>query len=516
MADSHSLTHPRKFQTRTLPIKSVEDKDQKSSHRVDNKVLQAQGELVKDTLAGSVSLGKFCDSVRDLEELSSLHARLRADGLSKTETSQIDQKFKAAGQDKPDKIDPELRALYNQLKGGAIEAKEATEELNWRSQKAYGAVAVERKGKIYSEERGKIRAHLHLPRPDERAPEDVPYVHPELSELVNKAIDLFPKLDLDGDGIVNRLEARSLLTDHQALNLSPAEAATLYSRQKQMAAAVDPETSGEELKMEDLQALLLENHPETLPEKFADNVSQISKRYRHQLKVETPEPTPFTLGENFQPNNVIQGKEGSCWFLCNLPALKNEQLSSVIRPEGDAYRVTLADGRTTLVEELNEAERRVYSHGDGAWSGLLEKGLSQILAETKEDLNAGYPRVGRKMLTGKTSKYYPISSPSGKYDFRDRDKLFQTMSSALEKGSAIFAGATKDDFEKEISEISAANHAYTVLAVDTENDTVVVRNPWGRSERADLDGKNDGVFELNRDQFFTNYSHLYMDQEAVG
>ena len=55
-----------------------------------------------------------------------------------------------------------------------------------------------------------------------------------------------------------------------------------------------------------------------------------------------------------------------------------------------------------------------------------------------------------------------------------------------------------------------------MLAVDSENDTVVVRNPWGRGERADLDGKNDGVFELSRDQFFANYSHLYMDQEAVG
>ena len=516
MADSLSLTHPRKFQTRTLLVKSLEDKDQKSSHRIDNRVLQAQGELVKDTLAGSVSLGQFCDSVEDLERVSALHAQLRAEGLSKAEISRLDRDLKQIGSDKPAKINPELRALYNQLKAGAFEAQEGTEELNWRSQKAYGAEAVRREGKIFSEERVKIRAHLHLPRPDERTPEDKPYVHPGLSDLVGKAIALFPKLDIDGDGIVNRLEARKILTDYQSLDLTPGEAATLYSRQKQMAAAVDPKTSGEELKMEDLQALLLENHPQSLSEDFEENVSLISKRFRHQQKIETPEPTPFTLGETFQPNNVTQGKEGSCWFLCNLPALTNDQLSSVIKPEGDRYRVTLADGRTTLVEELNEAERRVYSHGDGSWSGLLEKGVSQILAESNEDLNAGYPRVGRKMLTGKTSKYYPISSAGGKHDFRDRNELFQTMSSALEKGAAIFAGATKDDFEKEISEISAANHAYTVLAVDAENDTVIVRNPWGRSERADLDGTNDGVFELSRDQFFANYSHLYMDEEAVG
>ena len=72
------LSHPRKFKTESLPVKSVEDSSQKASHKIDNKVLQAQGELVKDTLAGKVTLGEFCDTVKDLEALSALHAELRA------------------------------------------------------------------------------------------------------------------------------------------------------------------------------------------------------------------------------------------------------------------------------------------------------------------------------------------------------------------------------------------------------------------------------------------------------
>ena len=52
------------------------------------------------------------------------------------------------------------------------------------------------------------------------------------------------------------------------------------------------------------------------------------------------------------------------------------------------------------------------------------------------------------MLTGNTSKYFPIANAKGKHDFRDRDLLFDTMADALDKGSAIFAGAAKDDFEK--------------------------------------------------------------------
>jgi calpain family cysteine protease len=509
------LSHPRKFKTQTLPTQSVKDASEKASHKIDNKILQAQSELVRETVKETVDLGTFCQTVEDLEKLSALHAELRADGLTSSERGRINSEFKAAGKGKPKKITPELRALYNQVKGSDLDPKEATEELNWRSLKSYGEVALDRQGKIFFEERPKLRAHLHLSRPDEKAPERKPYVHPELNTIIEKALDRFDTLDVNRDGIVNRIEARAILTDYQELGLTPAEAATLYSRQKQMAAAVDPDNSGEELKMEDLEALLIENHPKKPDEDFEDNVSLISRRYQHQLKRETPEPTPFTLGQTFQPKNVTQGMEGSCWMLCNLPALTQDQIKDVIKPEGDAYRVTLADGRTTLVEPLNAAERRVYSGGDGAWSGLLEKGLSQILAQSDEDLNAGYPRVGRKMLTGNTSKFFPLAKATGKHDFRDRDLLFDTMTEALDKGSAIFAGAVKDDFEKEISEISAANHAYTVLAVDRDNDTVTVRNPWGRSERADMDGVNDGVFDLSQDQFFANFSHLYLDENAV-
>lgn len=509
------LHHPRKFKTQTLPMKAVKDEDQRASHRIDNKILQAQSELVKETLRETVDLGTFCSTVKDLDEASRLHAQLRADGLEPDERGQLNAALKSAGKDKVKKIDPELRALYNQLKGAELNSKEAVEELNWRSQKVYGEVALDRQGKIFVEERPKLRAYLHLSRPDEKSAERKPYVHPDLDTLVNKAIERFETLDVNSDGIVNRLEARAFLTNYQELDLTPAEAATLYSRQKQMAAAVDPKESGEELKLEDLKALLLENHPAQPDEDFEDNVSSISRRYAHQLKVETPDPDPFTLTDTFQPNNVTQGKEGSCWMLCNLPALTQEQLKDVIKPENDGFRVTLSDGRTTLVAPLNAAERRVYSSGDGAWSGLLEKGLSQILAQTDEDLNAGYPRVGRKMLTGNTSKYYPLANASGKNDFRDRDLLFNTMTKALNNGSAIFAGAAKDDFEKEISEISAAGHAYTVLSVDRENDTITVRNPWGRNERADMDGKNDGVFDLSQDQFFANFSHLYLDENSV-
>lgn len=511
------LTHPAEFKTRTLETKSVEGVEQRAAHKIDNKILDRQSKLTKAVTQDKVTLGTFVDTVSDLERIARGTAKLRVDGFSKEERTKINAAFKKVGRSKPKKIDPELKALYNQLKSGKLSAKEAAQELNWRTQEAYGSVVVDRTGPVFQEERYKLRAHLAVLRKDKAGRKKESYVHPQFPQLIEKAIDIFPLIDLNRDGVVDRREARTILTEYVSLDLTPAEATTLYSRQKQLASAVDPETSKEALKMEDLEILLPANYPENPSEELVEVVTKVSKRLKYQLKSETPEPAPFTLGETFQPNNVKQGKEGSCWFLCNLPALTSEDLEDVIKPEGDAYRVTLADGRNTLVHELNEAERRVYSHGDGSWSGLLEKGVSQILSESNKDINGGFSSTGRKMLTGKSSvKYRLIDAPKTEDapDLRDRDVLFETMEEALDSGSAIFASALKDDYEEDISEISAFHHAYTVLDVNREEDIVTVRNPWGRSERADLDGVNDGVFELTQDQFFANYTRIYLDKPA--
>jgi Calpain family cysteine protease len=509
------LSHPKKFETRSLPVKDINDTDQKAAHKIDNKILQSQAELAKKVQADEVTLSQFCDTVADLEKLSRATANFRADGFSKEERQILNQGFKKVGTSVPRKIDPQLKALYQQVQGGFLKADELTEELNWKTQQTYGAVVADRPGPVFEEERYKFRASLYIPRQEKDPKADEYFHHPELPDLVNKAIDLFPLLDQDQNGILDRREARALISDYVQLGLTPAEATTLYSRQKELAAVIEPKTSGENLKMEDLELLLPENFPKEPSEELKKTVTHISTRLRHQLKIETPEPAPFILGDTFQPSNVKQGREGSCWFLCNLPSLSAAELAATIKPEGDGYRATLADGRTSFVAPLNEAERRTYSTGDGAWSGLLEKGVSQILNESRQDINGGFARVGREMLSGSESEqhiFYKQGSDPNAPDLRNREVLFEVMEDALDRGSAILAAALTSDFEEDISEISAASHAYTVLDVDRETDTVIVRNPWGRSEQADLDGVNNGVFELSQDQFFANFSYIYMDE----
>ena len=117
--------------------------------------------------------------------------------------------------------------------------------------------------------------------------------------------------------------------------------------------------------------------------------------------------------------------------------------------------------------------------------------------------------VGAELILSEVERY----NLNGKPDLRDRNDLFRVMDDALDSGSAVLCAALKSDFDDDISEISAGGHAYTVLDVDRENDVITVRNPWGHGERADLDGVNDGVFQLSGDQFFANYSYLYLDQD---
>ncbi len=508
------LTHPGRFE---LPERSQKRKGARGySEGLSQRVLDAQQALVEQALSGQVDEDRFVNTALALESVEGMHAQLRPDGFTGLEKKRLEQALRDAPLSEAPSQNRELRTLYQDLLWSEVPGEEMTEELQWRSQREYGKQLSQREGTVFQEERSKLRAYLFDGHGSERAKPsyDGPY-HKQLPQLLEKAIGLFPLLDENQDQIVDRNEARALLTFYDTLELTPAEAATLYSRQKNLASAVEPDNSGENLKLEDLEALLPENWPTEMSEDFKKALYLTSTRLRAQLRSKTPEPSPFTLGPTTNPLKVQQGREGSCWLLCNLPPLQGEQLDNLIKTEGDGYRVTLPDGRTTEVEPLNEAERRVYSQGDGAWSGALEKGLAQIFAREGEDINGGHAMKGRELLSGRVSErhYFDRAPSKGQPDLRDPKTLLKKVQDGLENG-AVMAAALKSDHSEGISKISASGHAYTVVGLDQEKGTVAVRNPWGRGENADRDGDNDGVFELTTQEFFGNFSYIYTDKIA--
>lgn len=489
----------------------------------DEAILGHQVRLVDRVVEGTLDRATFLQNVGHLESFESLRAELRGDGgLSRNERNTLNSEMKKlAGkmvalphnQTEPahpvDK--PALGRLYDELASGVVSKTDAVEELYWRSSQKYGEVVAERQGPVYADERPKLRAALvkgyDLRPQEEPGPANVPY-HKGTVELVRHAIAIFPELDLDSNGVVDRTEARSILTNYEKLGLTAAQAATLYSRQAVLAEVDTPgPASHEMMALEDLQGLLPENSGLVDSQRAHRALSLVSSRLADQERRKMPKDAPLYLGWKPDGSKVAQGLEGSCWFLGVLPSLTSQEIEQTLVSEGDHFRMYFADGTSETIAPMNEAERRVYSRGDGAWSGLMEKGMAQKLGKMGRDLKGGLTQDALKMLTGAQCdvhflNYRPASGP----DYRDKDNLSRLLKSTLEAGGAVFTQVNEADFDPQISLVSDAKHAYTITAYDAETETVTLRNPWGKGEKADRDGSDDGNFQMSLSEVAATFS----------
>jgi hypothetical protein len=257
-----SLTHPKKFRPAPQPEQALG-----SAARLfatyDQAILGHQTRLVERVLQGELDRATFLRNVGHLESFETLRAQLRGDGgLTRSERATLNSEMKKlAGkmvalphhQSEPaEPVDEEaLGRLYDELRSGLVSLDEAVGELTWRSQRKYGHTVSERSGPVYADERPKLRAMLHKDPRKEAEPNQpvasADHLHPGTTALIRKTIAIFPQLDSDGNGVVDRNEARKILTDHEELGLTAPQAATLYSRQAALAEVVDPGPASHEL-----------------------------------------------------------------------------------------------------------------------------------------------------------------------------------------------------------------------------------------------------------------------------
>ncbi len=486
----------------------------------DQAILDHQSRLVERALEGSLSKETFLRNVGHLESFEVRRAELRGEGgLTNGERAELANEMKKlAGkmnalphhQTEPSHPTDKqaLGALYDDLRNGVVDAEEATEELHWRSNVKYGQIVADRPGVIYGDERPKLRASLATPSAP-AAPSFLSEVRPEAVELVRKGLAVFPHLDANRDGLIDRAEARKLLTDSDSLNLTPAEAATLYSRQAILAEVVEPGAiSHEQLSKRDLKALLPEHHGLAHPGRVAGALNLLDSRLADQNRRDLSHELPL-YADPSGPNGsrVAQGLEGDCWLLGALPTLTSDEIRSLVTESEGGYQVHLADGTAEHVTPLSEAERRVYSRGDGAWSGLVEKAVAQRLGAVGLDLKGGRPQDALALLTGAECDVFSlVSRPASGPDLRDRAALGTLLQTTLESGGAVFTQANSVDYDPQQSLISDARHAYTVTGFDPESQTVSLRNPWGHGEKADRDGVDDGNFQMTLTEMAANMS----------
>lgn len=526
IAAPRSLTHPTNFRPDPQPEESLgSGATLFATH--DQAILGHQTRLIERVAQGELDRATFLRNVGHLESFETRRASLRGEGgLTRSERATLHGEMKKlAGkmtalphhQSAPDQpVDEQaLGLLYEEVREGVVSPREAVGELYWRTSQKYGQTVAGREGPVYADERPKLQAALSRHSRPRRVAEDSPVatgssdLHPGTLSLVRRTIEIFPLLDTDGDGVVNRNEARTILTDYQQLGLTASQAATLYSRQAALAEVVDPGPASHELMaLEDLHGLLPENVGLIPNERAQSALSQVSSRLADQERRIVSAQMPLYLSaDGPDGSKVAQGLEGSCWFLGTLPTIEPEQLESILAPEGDHYRMRFADGTSEKVSPLNEAERRVYSRGDGTWSALMEKGMAQKLARTGRDLKGGLTQDALQMLTGAKCDVTHLGlRPWAGPDYRDRSNLAQLLTTTLEAGGAVFTQVNAVDFDPEVSLVSDAKHAYVITAYDAETETVSLRNPWGHGEKADRDGLDDGNFTLSLTELAATFS----------
>jgi hypothetical protein len=525
-----AITHPSGYEVKRPHAPKNGDPEAKLYGQHDSAILKGQDTLVAKAKKGQLSKEQFVELAQAVESFEAMRADLRGGGLTREETARLRSELRdlrreiRSGQSPAAPAQSEaLSHLYEDLRAGDVDVQQAVAELNWRGQKAYGQVVAQREGPVAFDERAKQRAALAQDIDPQKvsarvkATSDGKY-HPGTIELVRKALDLFPKLDANGDGVVNRAEARTLLTQFEQLGLTAAEAATLYSQQHDLVDALDPGwESHEKLTTGDLKALLPENQGQA-PARHVDEIlTQVSIRLRNQEKLGVvPEVSLYLSCDGPDPLKVNQGTEGSCWFLGGLPTLTPDELTGLLVAKDDGnFEMTLPDGTVESITPLNEAERRVYSRGDGSWSGLLEKGVSQLLARTGDDITGGFAKDGLKLLRGVEADGVSIMDAplnAGEPDLRDRRELAKMLERSTKAGLAIFTHAFIEDHDADVSAITGLNHAYTVVGYDPKTEMLKIRNPWGNGEKADKDGVNDGNFTMPLLEFSANYSYMYVQR----
>jgi hypothetical protein len=516
-----SLTHPPGFRSQPEASGNL-GRSAKLFASHDKAIIGHKVRLIDRIAEGNLDKETFLRNVGHLESFESLRAELRGQGgLTRRESfTLISEMKKLAGkmnalphhQSEPSQpiATQALGLLYDEVASGLISKTDAVEELQWRSMQRYGQAVAQRPGPVYSDERPKLRAALATPQTPQssNAGSPAPF-HRGTLNLIRQTISIFPQLDLDGNGLVDRTEARSILTNHHNLGLTASQAATLYSRQAVLADVVDPGPASHEMMgLEDLQGLLPENNGLVSQDRANQAISLLSSRLADQERRTVSKEMPLYLGDSPDGSKVAQGLEGSCWFLGTLPAIDSETLKTLLVQEGDHYRMNFADGTSEYVAPLNEAERRVYSRGDGTWSGLMEKGLAQKLGKTGQDIKGGLTQDALRLLTGAECEvsflgYAPLGAEP---DYRDRKNLGQLLQSTLQAGGAAFTQASAADFDPQISLVSEPKHAYTITGYDPVTEMVELRNPWGKGEKADKDGVDDGNFALSLTEVAATFS----------
>jgi hypothetical protein len=219
--------------------------------------------------------------------------------------------------------------------------------------------------------------------------------------------------------------------------------------------------------------------------------------------------------DEVDPNDIKQGALGDCYLCAAMIAVarvRPEKIKSLIakRPDG-TYDVTLhlrahfwswdaspqvinvtptfpsIEGKTAYAQEGDTG-----AEGPELWGMLIEKAYAQSKGGYREiaDGNAGEAAA---VLTGGAAKRYDVAPLLPM-------KIAEIVHYALRAKKAVICNTSAMKEDETLEEMKAraaldivAHHSYVPKAVDVDNETVDLQNPWGRQDLIGL--QIDGPFK---------------------
>lgn len=216
----------------------------------------------------------------------------------------------------------------------------------------------------------------------------------------------------------------------------------------------------------------------------------------------------FGPDDQISPKAVSQGGIGDCAYLAILAGMAStdhgrQMIRDMIRPEGDGYVVTFADGQSVSVEKPTPAELTLYAHsnGNGTWVAVLEKAYGKLLAEKHNgdvlaphlSANECEKYIPQKTLTEGKRQHVAINPSIFEIEkLHDQLTLMSRDSMVMTAGT----GPNPDEMAKQNRQPKAEKvdeegnlipgsdsvnisgfHVYSIERYDVDARTVYLRNP---------------------------------------
>ena len=204
-------------------------------------------------------------------------------------------------------------------------------------------------------------------------------------------------------------------------------------------------------------------------------------------------------------NDINQGYIGDCYLLSTLSSVANTDPALIKKDivENADGTYTVGFGAKLATHVLVDAELPVWPDGQVAYAGLGQQGslwvsliekayvsYKNVKADSYSSINGGwmsdaFAALGLKSTTTLTEKTAAA--------------LVSTLASDLNAGDFTTFGTVSS---LPTSSPLIAGHAYEVNSVDTVNNTVTLRNPWGNG------ADNDGYVTVSATEAFNAFTGI--------